>query len=65
MADALANIAMNLAAGVKLVWLVDPASQTVTIFRLDEPPTKLGVGDTLDGGEVLPGFSVAVAELFA
>jgi Uma2 family endonuclease len=56
---------MNLAAGVKLVWLVDPASQTVTVFRHDEPPTKLGVGDTLDGGEVLPGFAVAVAELFA
>ena len=65
MADALAKIAMYLAAGVKLVWLVDPSSQTVTFFRLDDPPTKLGVGETLDGGEVLPGFSVPVAELFA
>ena len=64
MADALAKIAMYLAAGVKVVWLVDPATRTVTIFHLDEPPTKLGVGDTLDGGDVLPGFSVPVAELF-
>lgn len=65
MADALAKIAMYLDAGVRLVWLVDPSSQTVTIFRPDAPPTKLGAGDTLDGGDVLPDFTVAVAEIFA
>jgi Uma2 family endonuclease len=65
MADALAKIAMYLDAGVQLVWLVDPASQSVTIFRPDAIPTRLGVGDTLDGGDVLPGFSVPVAEIFA
>ena len=65
MAAALAKIAMYLDAGVHLVWLVDPAFQTVTVFRPDATPTKLTVGDTLDGGEVLPGFRVPVAEIFA
>jgi Uma2 family endonuclease len=65
MADALAKIAMYLDAGVRLVWLVDPASQTVTIFRPDVIPTKLGADDTLDGGDVLPEFSVPVTEIFA
>jgi Uma2 family endonuclease len=56
---------MYLDAGVRLVWLVDPASQTVTIFRPDAIPTKLGVDENLDGGEVLPDFAVAVAEIFS
>jgi Uma2 family endonuclease len=64
-ADALAKIAMYLDAGVRLVWLVDPASQTVTIFHPDAIPTKLGVDENLDGGEVLPDFAVAVAEIFS
>ena len=64
MADAMSKVAMYLQAGVRLVWLVDPPSLTVTVFRLDEPPTKLGIGDTLDGGDVLPGFSVPIAEIF-
>jgi Uma2 family endonuclease len=61
-ADALAKIAMYLDAGVRLV---DPASQTVMIFRPDAIPAKLGAGDTLDAGDVLPGFTVPVAEIFS
>jgi Uma2 family endonuclease len=65
MADALAKIATYLDAGVRLVWLVDPASRTVTIFGPDAIPTTLGADDTLDGGDVLPGFSVPVMEIFS
>lgn len=65
MADVLAKIALYLDAGVRLVWLVDPSSQTVTIFRPDAMPTKLGAADMLDGDAVLPGFTVPVAEIFA
>ena len=65
MADALAKVAMYLDAGVSLVLLVDPETQTITVFRPNGPPTKLGVGDTLDGGDVLPDFSVPVARIFA
>lgn len=62
--DALAKIAMYLQAGVQLVWLVDPAKQTVTIFRPDGTITVANEDDLLDGGEVIPGFSVAVSEIF-
>jgi Uma2 family endonuclease len=65
MADALGKVAMYLDAGVKLVWLVDPATRTVGIFRPDAAPTTLREGDALDGGEVLPEFTVPVAEIFA
>jgi Uma2 family endonuclease len=56
---------MYLQAGVRLVWLVDPASRTVSVFRPDAAPRTLGEGDILDGGDILPGFSLPVAEIFA
>ena len=64
MADAMSKITMYLQAGVRLVWLVDPASLTVTVFRQDAAPKSFGAGESLDGGDVLPGFSVPVAEIF-
>ena len=65
MADALAKIAMYLQAGTPLVWLVNPATRTVVVFRADMDPVTLAGSATLDGGEVLPDFSVPVAEIFA
>jgi Uma2 family endonuclease len=65
MADALAKVAMYLQAGTPLVWLVNPATRTVVVFRSETDPVTLGESDTLDGGDVLPGFSVPVAEIFA
>jgi Uma2 family endonuclease len=60
-----AKVAEYLAAGVRLVWVLEPRPRTVTVHAPDRPPVVLGEGDELDGGEVLPGFRVAVAELFA
>jgi Uma2 family endonuclease len=65
MADALAKVAMYLQAGTPLVWFVNPATRTVVVFRSETDPVMLSEGDTLDGGDVLPGFSVPVAEIFA
>ena len=65
MAEALSKVAMYLEAGVRLVWLVDPDGMTITVFRPDRAPNTLGEGDTLDGGDVIPGFSVEGAEIFA
>jgi len=53
-----------LAAGAKVVWVLDPDPQTVVLFM---PPNRvqiLGRDEILDGGDVLPGFSCKVAELF-
>ena len=64
-ADLRAKVALYQEAGVPLVWVVDPQAQTVTVFMLGEHPLVLTTADTLDGGEVLPEFQVAVAEIFA
>lgn len=51
-------------AGVRLVWIVDPRDETVAVYTGPENPVILGSAATLDGGEVLPGFALSLAELF-
>ena len=51
--------------GVRLVWVVNPWERTIRVFRPGEDSQLLGAGDTLDGGDVLPGFAVAVDDIFA
>jgi Uma2 family endonuclease len=53
------------AAGTPLVWLVDPARRTVAVRTPDGDDQIVREGDTLDGGEVLPGFTLTLADLFA
>ncbi len=53
-----------LAAGARRVWNVDPRRQTVTVHAPGAEPRVLAAGDHLDGGDVLPGFSVPVSSLF-
>jgi len=52
--------------GARLVWVVWPKRRQVDVWTpgRDEPVT-LGMGDTLDGNTVLPGFTHALADLFA
>jgi Uma2 family endonuclease len=54
-----------LAAGCLAVWVVDPKKQTVTIYDNRHTVVRLRSTDTLSGGDLLPGFSVPVAEFFA
>ena len=51
-------------AGIPLVWVVLSAVRLVRVLRLDGSVTHLRDGDRLDGGTVLPGFTVAVSDLF-
>jgi len=64
MADALSKVAMYLEAGVRLVWLVDPATRTAAIFRPDAAPRTVDREGTLEGGDVLPGLMIPLAEVF-
>lgn len=50
--------------GVPLIWVVYPNTQTIQVLSLGSPERWFGVGDTLTGDPVLPGFSVPVADLF-
>ncbi len=50
-------------AGVRLVWYVDPKTRTVTVYTAPDQATVLTIKDTLDGGTVLPGFTLPLREL--
>jgi Uma2 family endonuclease len=53
------------AQGVRLIWEIDPRKRTATVFRPDGSKTVLSESDRLDGGDVLPGLSLELRELFA
>jgi Uma2 family endonuclease len=53
------------AAGVRAVWEVDPVRRAVDIYSAFDQMTRIDVDGIVDGGEVLPGFQLRVAELFA
>jgi Uma2 family endonuclease len=51
-------------AGTDLVWVVDPDSRTVMVYRSRSEIRLLRAGEEIDGADVLPGFRCRVAELF-
>jgi Uma2 family endonuclease len=53
-----------LAAGVKIVWIVDPHFETITVIRPDAPPRAFNVMESIDAEPHLPGFSTPVAKIF-
>jgi len=54
-----------LSFGTRLVWVIWPRYERVDVWRPgDERPKSLRMGDTLDGEDVVPGFSYPVARLF-
>jgi Uma2 family endonuclease len=50
--------------GVRLVWFVRPKSRVVDVYTAPDQFTRLTASMRLDGGDVLPGFTVLVGELF-
>jgi Uma2 family endonuclease len=52
-------------ATVRLVWEIDPRARTVSVYTGPDAVTVLSESDTLDGGAVLPGFTLVLRELFA
>jgi len=50
--------------GARLVWEVEPDDRLIRVYSGVDPYTTRRDGDTLDGGTVLPGFSLPVTTLF-
>jgi len=50
--------------GVLLVWVVDPKTRTVTVYRSRRDVCILDEAEEITGGDVLPGFSCRVGEFF-
>ncbi len=59
------KVAEWLESGTRAVWVVDPKTRTVAIHEPERKPVTLGETQMIDGGTVLPGFTLAVSEVFA
>ena len=59
------KVALYQRAGVELIWVVVPPLRAVVVHRLGMGPETLREGDVIDGGEVVPGFRLPVAAIFA
>lgn len=60
------KIDLYLADGVSLVWIVYPERHKVMVYTPDaDHPQILRVEDSLEGGELLPGFRLSLSDLFA
>ncbi len=58
------KIGNYMAAGT-VVWVADPQRHTLDVYTPQHPRHTLRVGEVLEGGDVLPGFRLAIATLFS
>ncbi|HVS81263.1 MAG TPA: Uma2 family endonuclease [Pyrinomonadaceae bacterium] len=58
------KVAEWLEGGARMVWVVSPKLHTVTVYRSLTDIVTLTEKDTLDGGDVVPGFQKRVPEIF-
>jgi Uma2 family endonuclease len=59
------KIAEYLAVGSSLIWIINPKRKTVTIHKPQKNPVVLHESDSLEGENVVPGFTCKVSELFS
>lgn len=52
-------------AGTSLTWIVDPYKRTVAAYSSPDEFQTFAEGDTLVGGDLLPGFTLKLRDLFA
>jgi Uma2 family endonuclease len=62
--EAQEKLAEYFAIGVNVVWIVDPQLEQVHVYRSVEQFKLLQKQDELTSEEILPGFSVALTEIF-
>jgi Uma2 family endonuclease len=61
--EVLAKVADWLTAGTNLVWVVDPERRLARVYRENGSQAIVTAGETLDGEEVLPGFTCTLASI--
>ena len=52
-------------AGTRLVWFIDPRTRSARVCTSPKEMTRLQGGESLDGGDLLPGFTLSLLDLFA
>jgi len=63
--QALRRKIINYLAAGTVVWAAYPEQKIIEVIAPGQPVKVLGINDTLDGGSVLPGFTLPVKEIFA
>ncbi len=58
------KLAEFFAAGCKLAWVIDPPTKTAKVYTSARRVKELDASGVLDGGKVLPGFSLPLADVF-
>ncbi|HEX8354223.1 MAG TPA: Uma2 family endonuclease [Pyrinomonadaceae bacterium] len=59
------KVELYFAAGSRAVWVFDPKRRTAAVYASPSEVRVLSEQETLEGGEVLPGFTLDLAKLFA
>jgi Uma2 family endonuclease len=59
------KVAEWLEAGTRMVWVVSPKLKNVTVYRSLSDVMTLTENEMLDGGDVVPGFEIKIADIFA
>jgi len=61
--ETLAKVGDWLSAGTRLVWVVDPNRRTARVYRTDGSEAVVQADGTLDGDDLLPGFSCPLGSI--
>jgi len=64
-ANVRAKIKLYIEAGVRIVWVIDGETRTVTVYAGDLHGVEHDEADTLTAADILPGFSLPIEQIFA
>ena len=65
-AQAMSKIRRYEAAGIKLIWVINPVAKEALVYvpgQLEADET-LGINEELDGKDIIPGFKLKIRDLF-
>jgi Uma2 family endonuclease len=62
--EVLEKVEEYLAAGIPLIWIIDPEARIVHVYRIDGSVSKLNQESELSGEDIIPGFRCKVADFF-
>ncbi len=59
------GVLVEFEAGCRLAWIIDPKTRTADVYTASDECRHLRPSQSLDGGDVLPGFKLSLKDLFA
>lgn len=63
-AEMILKLKIYSSSGVSTVWIIEPTRQVAEMHRKGQPVIRLGLDDSLEEPELLPGFSLKLRDLF-